>query len=430
MRHVAGLAALLASLLGTTLVAQATPCPAVMIVLDTSGSMSMAPDGSMSTPTKLDLAKTAITTLLGKYGDQLPFGYTTFTGNPLLGCTMGITIQTEPMHGTKADITGKVAAQTAGGGTNTGEAIDRVSADPKMHDAMRPGAYIILITDGAPTCNAGDNNGTGPATFTTARIDAAAKAGVKTFVIGFGALGAQESMNMDAMAQAGQEPCSGAACTGGHQYYVADSGAQLTMLLDSIANQIGSGEFNNVACDDTCYGNGCPTGQICVGAMCKPDPCVGINCGTGQYCYTDGTSPGKCVGACNMTCGAGQICSTSGQCVADSCAQVSCPAGQACANGACIVDQCTTAGCAPGLTCYHGQCLDDPCRFVHCPANATCVSGSGACASGDGGNGLGGGTPHARGQAGCSISEAGAPAPAALMFLCMLAAWMWRRRCS
>src|SRR3954466_5716783 len=127
MRHLASLGVLVASLLATTVVAHATPCPAVMIILDTSGSMNMAPDGSAGPPTKLDLAKTAITTLLGKYGDQLPFGYTTFSGNPLLSCTMGTNIQPEPMHGTKADITGKVAAETATGGTNTGEAIDAVA---------------------------------------------------------------------------------------------------------------------------------------------------------------------------------------------------------------------------------------------------------------------------------------------------------------
>src|SRR6266513_4443752 len=102
MRHLAGLVAFFA----LASVAHATPCPAVMIVLDTSGSMNMAPDGSGATPSKLELAKTAITTLLGKYGDQLPFGYTTFaeTPSPFGGsCTAGISIQTEPTHGTKAE---------------------------------------------------------------------------------------------------------------------------------------------------------------------------------------------------------------------------------------------------------------------------------------------------------------------------------------
>src|SRR5437764_14988946 len=94
MRHLVGLVAYLA----VAGAAHATPCPAVMIVLDTSGSMNMAPDGSSNTPSKLDLAKTAITTLLGKYGDQLPFGYTTFSVSPLRAgtCTPRITIHPAP----------------------------------------------------------------------------------------------------------------------------------------------------------------------------------------------------------------------------------------------------------------------------------------------------------------------------------------------
>jgi hypothetical protein len=132
--------------------------------------------------------------------------------------------------------------------------------------------------------------------------------------------------------------------------------------------------------DNTCRSQGCPSGQVCVGAppACQPDPCAGIACPAGMYC-----ADGNCVGACPETCMRGDQC-VDGMCQPDPCAGVDCP-GQACAVvdgvGMCVADQCTL-GCDPGAVCCGGSCVADPCAAIACPAGARCVVNSlcgGAC---------------------------------------------------
>src|SRR5262249_3176663 len=153
--------------------------------------------------------------------------------------------------------------------------------------------------------------------YTVNQIKAAAMMGIKTFVIGFGQLPAMSQTKMELMADAGGVPCDGASCAGKH-YYAADSAEALNEALDTISMAL-TGEIGNGQCDDSCYSNGCPAGQVCVGGMCKDDPCLNITtCAAGDYCFTDGTSPGMCVGACLSECADGQICDR-GVCRADPC---------------------------------------------------------------------------------------------------------------
>jgi hypothetical protein len=403
-----------------------------MIVLDKSGSMDMDPTGGFSSPSKLDIAKMAINTLIMKYGDRIPFGFTTFNddGSGTTSCTGGINILVQPKHGTGQMITAQVAAVTAGAGTNTGEAVAKVAADPAMHDASRPGSYILLITDGEPNCG---TSCTTPGTTTNVSsepqysacevaVAAAATSPIKTFVIGFGALPTADQMAMDLMADAGQEPCMGSNCNG-HKYYAADSAQALNDAIDAISQQI-SGEFGGV-CDDSCYSNGCQNaGEICVAGMCKSDPCANVTtCAPGDYCYTDGNSPGTCVHACPMPCASGEVCTPQGTCQTDPCATISCPQGQVCHAGNCVNDSCNTGmnakPCDPGLLCLEGSCVDDPCRYVTCPTSTMCVTGTGACAATlTSGGGTGGG--HQRGGKGCDFGLGGSSS-AGVIALCLLA---------
>jgi hypothetical protein len=347
-----------------------------MIIVDRSGSMDEDPSGGNTKPSKLDIAKMALNTLLAKYGDQIPFGYTTFQ-NSSASCLDGVELKVEPKHGSKAMVASFVAATVSGGGTNTGPAIDKVAADPLMHDPNRPGSYIMLITDGEPNCPA---SGTDPQ-YTVSSIANAAMGGIQTFVIGFGALPAADQMTMNMMAQAGGVPCTGAACNG-HMFYPAESQAALNTFIESITQQI-VGEFGG-SCDDSCYANGCPNaGEICVQGKCVADPCASLPmCAPGDYCLTDGTSPGVCAHACGEPCAQGTTCQV-GKCQPDPCATASCPDGTVCQEGACVPDKCKTTPCLPGLICVGGECVDDPCRYVKCPDadNYQCISGTGACVS-------------------------------------------------
>jgi hypothetical protein len=277
-----------------------------------------------------------------------------------------------------------------------------------MHDPSRPASYILLITDGEPTCS-GD-----PAS-TIAQIMMAANASmpVKSFIVGFGALPSADQMAMNQMATAGGAPCTDATLCNGQQFYAADNGAALNAAIDAISQQI-AGEFGGV-CDDSCYSNGCMNGgEVCVGGKCVADPCATVKdtCPPGDYCYTTGLTPGTCVKPCANPCPTGQQCNTQGNCVADPCANVTCQSGQACSNGQCVTDNCTTMGCPVGLLCYQGTCIDDPCRYVStgdatgCPMGTQCVAGTGACVGGlTNGNGMNGGRPRGKG---CEFGAGGA----------------------
>ncbi len=407
--------------------ALATPCPTVMIVLDRSGSMDETPSGDGSGPSKLDIAKTSIGALLSKYGDRIPFGYETFQSD-FSTCSAGIDILVEPMHGASSSVTAAVNATVSGGGTNTGQAIMKAAADPAMRQENRS-SYILLITDGEPNC---PGAGTSDPAFTVNEIKKAATAGIKTFVIGFGQLPAQDQINMGLMADAGGESCTDASCNG-KKFYAADSATALNQALDTISTVL-TGEIGSGACDDSCYSNGCDVGQICVKGMCQSDPCLNVTtCANGDYCYTDGTSSGVCVSSCATECPDGQVCGQ-GTCHPDPCASITCGDGQVCRQGNCATDQCAQTPCATGLSCIQGQCMDDPCHYVICPKNTFCQSGTGACMATGTTSGMTGIKSGARASAGgCSFTPAkqrstGLGALIILLLSCVLTLASRRRR--
>ena len=403
--------------------AHAAPCPTVMIILDRSGSMDARPDGSFSGgPSKLDLAKIALNKLVMQYGDRLPFGFMTFASTGI-ACTDGVNVIVKPMNGSKATITSAINAVMTEGSTNTGPAIDAAMALPEMNDMNRPGSYILLVTDGEPNCAGKVGTEPDDPAYTIGAVKRAAMKGIKTFVVGFGALPAADKDAMNKMAMAGQEPCTGAACNG-QQFYAAEDDAGLQAAIDSISSQI-FGEFGGL-CDDSCYANGCPNaGEICVGGKCKLDPCLSVSstCAPGDYCYTDGNSPGTCTRECPQSCAPGESC-TLGGCLADPCLSVSCDASTYCKNGACLPAACKN--CDPSLFCIDGVCKDDPCRYVKCPMGAACQSLKGTCVSG---STDGTGANHGRGSGGCHFAPGAHADQAVLVFgLFALAVAVFLRR--
>jgi hypothetical protein len=397
-----------------------------MIVLDISGSMDDTPSGSGTGPTKLDIAKKAITRLLSRYGTRMPFGLTTFS-NTTSDCYDGIDIAVEPADGTATQIASTVNALVANSTTNTGEAIKTVAMDPAMM-AADPGAYILLITDGEPNCP--DPSSASDPAYTVSQIQAAATAGIKTFVIGFGQLPSADQAAMNMMADAGGEPCMATSC-GTKHFYSAESDTALNDAIDAIS-QVIIGEFGG-QCDDSCYANGCPNaGDICVQGMCAPNPCATVadTCPPGQFCYTDGTSAGTCIMACPRPCPTGQVCNM-GVCMTDPCATASCVMGQVCVNGACVTDPCAALSCDSHYICKNGMCVDDPCLYITCPPGALCQGGTGQCVGSGMDQTTGGTTSGNRASHGCDLGGAGkVPALAPLFFLFILALFGRRRRIS
>ena len=361
--------AVLASLAASPV--QAAKCPNVHIVLDRSGSMA----GTLGSGTRWTVAKDAVNAVLTKYGQLFPIGMSIF---PDLAGNCVSQLVTEPDYKKTAAIQSAMNAAGPNGGTPSGQAMHDVRALPSLHDSSR-GQYVILITDGGPSCSTLDT-----CAGTVNEITSALKQSpvITTFVVGFGGgLASSEAMCLTQMASAGGKPAPTT-----DKYYKADNAADLNKALDDIITVVmGGGDVGmDGLCDDSCYSNPCPTGQVCAVGKCAPNPCDGVSCPQGTYCYTDGTSTGLCTKACTKACPSGTRCSM-GNCIADPCGHA-CRAGTVCDAGSktCINDplcgnMAPTEQCKFPSSCRAGKCVDDPCRYITCPANTRCVTWEGTC---------------------------------------------------
>lgn len=427
--------------------AGAPRCPNLLVVQDRSGSMNSPPSG-FTGPTKWEIAKSAVHTLTTSNGGSFRFGLDMFpdpsddnNGN---GNCKGGTVQVNVDYSTGGTIDTTMNSNGACNNcsTPTMETLQGL-ANPlysAFQDATRK-QFAILITDGQPNCNDDPSTGSGS-------IDAVAalKAkGVGVFVVGFG--GGVDPCILNQMAARGGYPTvtpSGtcASCSCGtlacqqcaRMYYQADNAQQLTDALNKII-QVAGGELGGQKCDDTCFGQGCPSGKICksVGGTpsCVDDPCAGKQCGAGQYCRIDNGTP-TCIGSCPDICPTGKLCKD-GSCIDDPCKGKVCNGTDVCAGGTCIPNACgPTFSCSgPGQICVNGACIDDPCSGVQCPAGTSCITndtGPGAQCVGshnpnqpDGGGGGGGGAGDGKGGTGCGCGGAAALPLAPLALL-------WRRR--
>ena len=397
--------------------AWAVKCPNIMLVLDQSGSMSETPAGTFpkqGEKSKWQILQDAIVAVINKYGDQVPFGLELYTGFGADNqeCYKLTKIDVEPAHDTAAAIIAKVKAAKPDSGTNTGEAVKRAASSKAMADPSR-GQFIVLVTDGDPNCNTGDEGG--DAVYTVSEINAAAKRSppIKTYVIGFdGMSGGVNPDNLNKMAKAGGVPIMG--CTGAANsrcYYSASNAQKFIDAINKVINEVvGGGEFGMAMCDDSCYANGCPEGYVCQTdefnrkPACVPDPCHGVKeqCPPTAFCRQ-----GQCIEACPRQCRPTERC-VDGQCLANPCAMVTCGDGELCdANtGGCVPNLCLNVKCKGLTVCdpLTGHCGDDQCRIITCPEGAVCKAG-GNCestsASPDGG--VGGLRPKTRG--GCSTAD-------------------------
>ena len=378
-------------------IAHAGTCPNLAIIVDRSGSMLDNVAGTTPMAGELSrwqIAKNAITTLVSQYDGKLPMGISFFPKATSSCATSGFAVN--PGYGTKASILQALdnpqVTPVATALTPTCGAIDAIAADPSMKDASR-GQYILLVTDGAPrcqstagcTCDTCNSLGAVFAAIESVRLANMQSPSIHTFVVGFGgSLGATEKQNLNDMAKEGGESNPDPT----FDYYPAETEAALTMQLDRIIRTItGSGDAGpgSVLCDDSCYTKGCPTGQICVQAVCQANPCAGKTCGAGEYCYSDGTTA-SCVSTCSGSCGAGSRC-VRGECVADPCG-TPCSSGRRCdaVTKQCQLDPaCSSVTCKAAQSCQAGKCIDDPCQYVSCPSGFACVQFEGTCLpAGDG----------------------------------------------
>jgi hypothetical protein len=323
-------------------------CPVVMLVLDTSGSMSIDFTDVPGT-THIEGAQVSLDKAVDNYNGRVPLGFNHYDSSAT--CNSGIVTGVEPGAGTTATLKSVINATAAGGSTNTGDAISVIAADPNMHQSGRQGSFIVLVTDGAGNCEQTDPS------FTVTQIDTAAKAvqPIKTYVIALDpeAMGSDEGQ-MELMANAGQRPCTSGFCKG-HKYYPAPDPAHLDKALDLVLNDI----VKSVGA--SCGGFACfPAGAACGG---------GTSCCGTVGCKNLNTDAENC-GQCGTSCGSGGSCS-GGTC---HCGAQTCPAGDSCCSGSCCssVDMRPAADLRPPPDMPLRSCVCSGACTFGCSADGCC----------------------------------------------------------
>ena len=228
----------------------------IFVVLDRSASMEDGADGessSASNPSKWSQLIPALATSIGQADPTISWGMKTFPedGSECAPATMTtkIDVPIAPANAAalKTAVNALLNGGDAGNGTPTGAAIGVATSYLTMKtmggDDSRK--YILLATDGEPSCvgSAGStskaSNSAAAATDAVAAVTAAANAGFHTFVVGVATTKTSDAMTLNQLAVAGLEP-SPSLIPGANRFYLASNQAQLVTTLEGIVNPVAS----------------------------------------------------------------------------------------------------------------------------------------------------------------------------------------------
>lgn len=277
----------------------------------------------------------------------------------------------------------------ADGSTPIAAALDRTASMFQLTTKC-DGNYVLLMTDGEENCG-GDP------------VDSArklAKAGIRTFVVGFGP-SVSGSSTLDDVARAG-----GTAIFNGNHAFFAGSPAALKTVLRAITAFVRCAQAclqdsdcaNGDVCQNGKCGPPCATdpecpGQVCDHQHCVPtcqqDPDCPSNVCNGGHCAPTCTTSADCpsgrqcrVGACERTCNndgdcpSGRVCQPGGLCGPPCLVDRECPAGQVCGNGHCQAGTpCTGDNQCGSRICSGGICHEPCLSTSECPAGDVCSGG-------------------------------------------------------
>jgi hypothetical protein len=220
--------------------------PDMMIVLDRSGSMK---DGGRWQP-----SVAAVRKITSKLETRIRFGLALFPDDQMSGsndddddnessCAPGRIVV--PVADMNAAAIGTYLDRTRPrGGTPTSETLMKVasefSADAASPDAKHHPKYVLLVTDGAPTCPAGRGRETTQTDIDSSNfaVETLTDQGVKTYVIGYDTNTPGNEMLadvLDGFAQRGG--------TGDQAHRPVEDEASLTSALENIASAIASCSF-------------------------------------------------------------------------------------------------------------------------------------------------------------------------------------------
>ncbi|MGZ3418181.1 MAG: vWA domain-containing protein [Polyangiales bacterium] len=229
--------------------------PAVMLVLDRSGSMG-GRLGTTSMGTRWHILTEALASALPSVDDTMAIGALFFPNatSPRGSetCNVSTSADLVPKTGNVSALITKMRANTPMGGTPTAVAIDTAAGILQGVRAAKSARALVLATDGAPGCNSMLDARTCRCASTTVNcrrdanmcLDDArtiertkhfADLGLPTYVIGIDVGGVDDFSDvLDAVAIAGGRPLS----TGSHKYYAAGSATELDAAIVTIRDQV------------------------------------------------------------------------------------------------------------------------------------------------------------------------------------------------
>ena len=230
------------------LVARAMPTtPDMLIVLDRSRSMK---DGNIN---RWDPSGSAVKAITSNLDDQIRFGLMLFPKPcaptdvlcALQACTPG-ELEVPVDLGTSGAIASELDGTQPLGGTPTGATLQAAQAILDARVAGPDGAaapkYILLVTDGQPTCPSAKGSGTATAAqltadrqLTVSAIDALLKSGAKTYVIGYDAK--SDAKLASALTEFAQRGGTG-------DYRAVEDEASLLTEFQKIAGEVVSCSYN------------------------------------------------------------------------------------------------------------------------------------------------------------------------------------------
>lgn len=212
----------------TTLITHAD----LLIVQDRSRSMAQGADGTNNPPPgqrKWDLVVEAIEKVVGTTS-TVDWGLLLFGNGVQCGVNPDPDVAVAP--GSAARIKAVLDGTALAPSTPTALAISNAVAYFSKLNDKHP-HYLLVATDGLPTCNNG-GGGNNDSTATIAAVRAAAGVGISTFVVGIGtSTGADETL--DAMGQAGGVPNTR---PGEPANYTVSNTTELKDLLEATALRI------------------------------------------------------------------------------------------------------------------------------------------------------------------------------------------------
>jgi hypothetical protein len=216
--------------------------PDVLIVLDRSGSMNdgvdnrPCPGGTGCGPTsKWALMVPAITQVVRATEAEVNWGLEMFPQDTTPVCTVSSTPAVQVRPDNAAAIEAAIATATSANGgvisygnTPTRNAENAAAAYLSTLTDISP-RFILLATDGIPTCLASDAAGSADSAGATAAVTAARASGFPTFVIGIATAGGNADDTLSAMATAGGLPRAGTP-----SYYPVASAADLADAIRTL----------------------------------------------------------------------------------------------------------------------------------------------------------------------------------------------------